>query len=85
MKNNDLYQLEILDMQYRLIQNLHKQRLLRNMSQKDIANLTGLSQQAVSRIETFQFLPSLPTLLKYMKALNLDINSLFEDKKDNSI
>lgn len=77
MENKDLYVLGIMDMQYKLIKNLHKKRLEKNMSQKDIAKITGLSQQAISRIETYQYSPSLPTLLKYMNALNIDINSLF--------
>lgn len=79
MEDKELYLLEIIDMQYKLIKNLHKKRLEKNMSQKDIANITGLSQQAISRIETFQYSPSLPSLLKYMNALNLDINTLFQE------
>lgn len=77
MQDKEMYLLEISDMQYKLIKNLQKRRLEQRMSQKDIANITGLSQQAISRIETFQYSPSLPNLLKYMNALNLDINSLF--------
>lgn len=78
MEDKELYLLEIFDIQYKLIKNLQKKRLEKNLSQKDIANITGLSQQAISRIETFQYSPSLQNLLKYMKALNIDINSLFE-------
>lgn len=79
MEDKELYLLEILDMQYKLIKNLQKKRLEKNLSQTDIANITGLSQQAISRIETFQYSPSLPSLLKYMNALNIDINSLFQE------
>lgn len=79
MEDKELYLLEIFDIQYKLIKNLQKKRLEKKLSQKDIANITGLSQQAISRIETFQYSPSLPNLLKYMKALNIDINSLFEE------
>ena len=76
-ENKELYSLEILNIQYKLIENLHRVRLEKNMSQSDVAKITGLSQQAVSRIETFQYSPSLPTLIKYMNALNIDINDLF--------
>ena len=76
-EDKELYSLEILNTQYKLIENLHRVRLEKNMSQSDIARLTGLTQQAVSRIETFQYSPSLPTLIKYMNALNIDINDLF--------
>lgn len=79
MEDKELYLLEISDIQYKLIKNLHKKRLERNLNQIDIANITGLSQQAISRIETFQYSPSLPSLLKYMNALNIDINSLFQE------
>lgn len=77
MEDKELYSLKILDSQYKLIQNLHKKRIEKNMSQSDVANLTGLSQQAISRIETFQCAPSLYTLIKYMDAINIDINELF--------
>ena len=77
MKDKDTYSLKVLDIQYKLIKNLKKKRIENNLSQTDIANMTGLSQQAISRIETFQYSPSLPSLIKYMDAVKIDINELF--------
>lgn len=76
-EDKELYSLEILNTQYKLIENLHRIRLEKKMSQSDVSKITGLSQQAISRIETFQYSPSLPTLIKYMSALDININDLF--------
>ena len=70
-----LYEVE--EMQFTLIENLVKERKKRNLTQKDISRITGLSQQAVSRIEKYGNSPSLINLIKYLKALNIDINGLF--------
>lgn len=67
------------NMEYNLIRNLVIERKRKNLTQKDISNITGLSQQAVSRMERFGNKPSLFNLLKYLKALNLDINTIFKD------
>lgn len=77
-KEKFLYEVE--EDQFKLIQNLIKKRIERNMTQKDIANMTGLSQQAVSRIEKYGNTPSMANLIKYLRALNLDINNIFECK-----
>lgn len=49
------------------------------MTQRDIANKIGLSQQAVSRIEKYGNAPSITNLIKYLRALDLDINSIFKE------
>ena len=51
--DRELYSLEMLNVQYKFIENLHRVRLEKKMSQSDVAKKTGLSQQAISRIETF--------------------------------
>lgn len=40
--------------------------------------MMGMTQQAVSRIERCENFPILSKLIKYLCALNLDINSIFE-------
>lgn len=72
-----LYDVE--QQQFALIQNLISKRIEKNMTQKDIANKTGLSQQAVSRIEKYGNTPSMANLIKYLNALEIDINSIFKD------
>lgn len=74
-KEKFLYELE--QQQFRLIQNLISKRIEMNLTQKDIANKTGLSQQAISRIENYGNTPSVANLIKYLSALQLDINSIF--------
>lgn len=75
-KEKFLYEVE--DDQFKLIQNLIKKRIEKNMTQRDIADKTGLSQQAVSRIEKYGNTPSMANLIKYLRALDLDINSIFK-------
>ncbi len=53
---------------------LIKLRLDRNMTQKDLADKTGLKQSAVARLESEEVLPKLDTLLKLAKALDASIN-----------
>ncbi|MGN9163471.1 helix-turn-helix domain-containing protein [Clostridium sulfidigenes] len=80
--NNDfskfLYEVE--DMEFQLIENLVRERKRRSITQKEIAERTGLSQQAVSRIEKYGNKPSLNNLLKYMYAIGININDLFGKK-----
>lgn len=43
----------------------------RNITQKDIENRTGMTQQAISRLETSKdTTPTLKTLIKYAEAMN---------------
>jgi Predicted transcriptional regulators len=72
-----LYDVE--DIEYRLIENLVAERKRKNLTQLDISKITGMSQQAISRIEKYGNRPSLTNLLKYMKAIKLDINSIFSN------
>lgn len=77
LSDNGKYLYSVEDQEYRLIENLVAERKRQSLTQADISLRTGMSQQAVSRIEKYGNKPSLTNLLKYMKALNLDINSMF--------
>lgn len=79
MKDDNLHSLKVLDSQYKLIRNLRKKRIENKLSQNDVAKITGLSQQAISRMEKFKCLPTLPNLINYMEAIGIDINDLFDD------
>lgn len=74
-KEKFLYDIEC--EQYELIENLIKERKKKGLTQKDIAQKTGMTQQTVSRIEQYDVKPSLLNLLKYLKAVDLSINSIF--------
>lgn len=77
LSDNGKYLYGVEDQEYRLIENLVAERKRQSLTQAGISVRTGMSQQAVSRIEKYGNKPSLTNLLKYMKALNLDINSMF--------
>ncbi|HFL3653724.1 TPA: helix-turn-helix domain-containing protein [Clostridioides difficile] len=58
--------------------NLVNYRKRKGITQKELSKSTGLTQQSISRIETLSEKPTLTTLIKYLNALDIDINSLFE-------
>ena len=75
LKNNFLYDVE--DIEFRLIENLITERKKKKLTQQEISKITGMSQQAISRIEKYGNKPSLKNLIKYIKALDIDINVIF--------
>ena len=56
-----------------IIYEVSTERKKQNLSQSDLAELTGLSQTTISRIETYVSTPTLPILIKIMNSLNLDL------------
>lgn len=54
----------------------HRKEL--GLTQKDISRITGLSQQAISSLERYDREPRLNTLLKYLEAINIDIENIFK-------
>ena len=55
------------------VDSLRNYRLDRGLSQKELAEETGLNQQSVARIETGQVSPTLVTIFKIVAALELEI------------
>ena len=51
-------------------------RKMRNYSQEKLGDKSGVSQQHISRIENDKVCPTIDTLLKLAKALNVSINTL---------
>ena len=54
----------------------HRKEL--GLTQKDISRITGLSQQAISSLERYDREPRLNTLLKYLEAININIENIFK-------
>jgi len=54
----------------------------KNMSQKELAALSGISRQALHAIETSLSVPSLETALKIAKHLDVSVDKLFQIKSD---
>jgi DNA-binding XRE family transcriptional regulator len=67
------------DLEYQLIKKLVKIRKQKNITQKEISDKSGIKQQVISRIETFDSLPTLKTFLKYLDSMDLEIK--IEEKK----
>jgi transcriptional regulator with XRE-family HTH domain len=56
--------------------NAYRLRLRLGLSQKDIAERTGLTQQAVSKFETGLSLPRWPTLEKYAAVYGVTVEQM---------
>lgn len=59
-----------------LLQN-HRKRL--QLSQEEVAFKSGLTRQMVSKIEVGESAPTITTLMKYMKAINLDLLEILNE------
>jgi HTH-type transcriptional regulator/antitoxin HipB len=64
-----------------LIDGLRDYRQKKGLSQKQLAEETGLSQQAIARIEACQGSPTLATLFKVIAALELELSLEARGKK----
>ena len=56
-----------------LAKRLRSYRNFKHLTQKDVASQTGLSQQMVSKIESFNGNPSMLSFLKYCNCIGVDI------------
>jgi len=61
---------------------LRKLREYKNLSQGDIENRTGLLRCYVSRVENGHTVPSLETLEKFARALEVPLYQLFYENED---
>lgn len=58
---------------YDIVYEITKVRKEHNITQKQLAELTGLSNNTISRIETYLTTPSLPVLIKIINALGMGL------------
>ena len=58
---------------------LQKQKIRKEkkLTQKDIANKTGLSQQMVSKIESYNGNPSIESFVKYCNGIGINLLEIF--------
>lgn len=54
-------------------------RVILNMTQKDLSDLVGVSQAALSKYELGESTPSVKVLKKLAKALNCTVDELLEN------
>ncbi|MBQ7954770.1 MAG: helix-turn-helix transcriptional regulator [Lachnospiraceae bacterium] len=59
--------------QAKIISAVIQQRNALGLSQRDLAEICGIPQSSVSRIESFQTTPNLATLLKILRPLGLKL------------
>lgn len=74
-QNNSLVNDEILN----VISTLRSLRKSQNLTQRDIAQLTGIAYQNICRMENGGVTPTLSFLIKYMHAINSKIEIVTVD------
>ena len=63
-----------------LIISMVSRRLELNMTQRDLAEKTGIKQPMIARIERMDSIPRLDTLVKLFTALDLNLTTVIEKK-----
>ena len=59
--------------EYKLIEKFVEIRKEKNITQKELADITGVSQQAISRLELEKHIPKMDTFIKILDGLNLEL------------
>jgi len=57
-------------------------RTRRGLSQKELADLVGVTSSTISQVESNLIYPSLPALLKMAEILSVEVSSFFQDGKE---
>jgi len=58
-------------------------RAEKNITQEDLANVTGVTRQTINHIENNQYVPSLGLAFNIAKVFNKGIEEVFIYKKEN--
>ena len=59
--------------EYKLIEKLVETRKAKDITQKELAELVGVSQQAISRLELEKHIPKMDTFIKILDGLDLEL------------
>lgn len=62
---------------------LREIRLARRLTQEQLCDLAGISRDAISRIENGSRTPSIPTLERIIKALDISWSGLFDRDRES--
>jgi DNA-binding XRE family transcriptional regulator len=65
---------EKIDFEIELIGKMIELRKKKGLSQRELADLSGLKQPAIARIESFQSTPQIDTLIKALRPLGYTIS-----------
>jgi transcriptional regulator with XRE-family HTH domain len=60
---------------------ISQKRQEKNLTQKELAGIIGISREAIGQIENGRTYPSIPTIMKLVKILPLNYEYLFEGKE----
>lgn len=74
--------IETADEVVEIINKIVKARRNLNLSQRDLAKKCGIKQPALARIEQFNVIPKLNTIIKIAKCVNVEINA--KDKNNQN-
>jgi putative transcriptional regulator len=68
----------------KLVQNqIKKYRTQSGLTQKDLAEMAGVSRQSIISIEQGRYTPSLPLALKFAQIFNCNTDELFQLVEDD--
>jgi len=73
-----------LDTKKLLGQRIRQMRRKNDLSQENLAELLGLDPNSISRIECGVHYPSMDTLEKLTKTLNVDMHDMFQIKEESA-
>ena len=62
---------------------LKVERAVLNITQEELANLTGVSRQTINSIEKNRYIPSTILSLKISKVFKKNVNDVFELEEDD--
>ena len=72
------FQNEIEDQELKVATRIQEERLARKLSQLDLALEAGISQGYLAMVESHQKIPTITTIFKIARALNISPTELFE-------
>lgn len=81
MRQNDARRMRIIDKQ--VANHLKAYRIRFGLTQKDLAELAGVSRQSIISIENGRYVPSLPLALKFAQIFNCATDELFQLVEDD--
>lgn len=81
INNESKLNIESVEKSIELVNKIIKTRELLNLSQRELAKISGIKQPALARIESFKTIPKITTLIKIAECLHLSIQALNEREK----
>lgn len=76
---------EALEPEFQIIREVLRSRREKNLTQKDLSQLTGIAQGDISRIENGNANPSISTLVRIANALGKELKISFEPKASSIV